>query len=64
MSRSKHQQPCPSCGSVDVAQIVWGLPDEELFASAERGEVALGGCIVTDADPNRECRQCGVRWAT
>ena len=48
---------------MEVVPIVWGMPDEELFESADRGEVALGGCIVTGEDPHYECRRCSSRWA-
>ncbi len=37
--------PCPECGT-PTRRIVYGLPGEELFAAAARGEVALGGCLV------------------
>jgi len=32
---------------VHVVPIMYGLPTEEGFAAARRGEIALGGCIVT-----------------
>ena len=31
---------------VRVVPIMYGLPTEEGFAAAERGEIALGGCLV------------------
>jgi hypothetical protein len=49
------------CGGEEM-EIVYGLPGQELAEAAERGEVALGGCIIEDENPNRECRQCGRRW--
>lgn len=42
--------------------IEYGLPDEELRAQAERGEVAIGGCIVRDGAPDRYCTGCGHEW--
>lgn len=51
---------CPVCGAASVP-IVYGLPDVELFDAADRGEVALGGCIVGDDDPTHEC-QAGHTW--
>ena len=58
-------RPCPRCESTDATRIVYGLPDQELFAASERGEVALGGCIVGDESPDYECRGCGsaLPWA-
>jgi hypothetical protein len=49
------------CGGEEM-EIVYGLPDQELAEAAERGEVALGGCVLEDENPNRQCRQCGYRW--
>jgi hypothetical protein len=51
--------PCRRCGSTDVVEIVYGLPDVELRVAAERGEVVLGGCIVGDELPDYDCRGCG-----
>ena len=52
---------CPTCGSAaDVVPIVYGLPGEELMAAAKRGEVALGGCLVSPDDPRWRCKKCGV----
>jgi len=55
---------CPECESADVVPIVYGLPAPELFASADRGEVVLGGCVVGFAgdDPTHACKACGARF--
>ncbi len=53
---------CPECGSADVIPIVYGKPGRELMAQAERGEVALGGCILTGNDPAWHCTACQHRW--
>ena len=42
--------PCPNCSSPSIP-IVFGLPAFELFEAAERGEVALGGCVVGEVEP-------------
>jgi len=49
---------CPQCGSTDTAPIVYGEPDSETTKAWERGEVELGGCLVTGNDPTHECRAC------
>jgi hypothetical protein len=49
---------CPVCGGEEV-RIVYGLPGPEVAEAAERGEVALGGCVIGDDDPNLQCRACG-----
>ena len=54
---------CPRCGAASVP-IVYGLPSYELFDAADRGEVALGGCMVLDEQPTRACRgvDCGLEF--
>ena len=57
--------PCPQCKSKSVAQIFWGYPanfDEKMEKQIERKEIVMGGCIVTDHDPNWECNECYNRW--
>lgn len=51
---------CPACGSREVVEIIYGLPDIDLWEAQVRGEVALGGCIVGPESPDYECRGCGV----
>ncbi len=51
---------CPRCGSAAVP-IAYGLPAPSMFEAASAGEIQLGGCTVTDDDPdlactNQECR--------
>lgn len=52
---------CRACGSTEVVRIVHGEPTEEAEAAATRGEVALGGCLVWEGQPNWVCRRCGVQ---
>jgi hypothetical protein len=49
----------PSCGSEDTVPIVYGLPTRELEEAAGRGELVLGGCLVSFDAPNRACQNCG-----
>ncbi len=53
---------CPVCGSDQVVPIVYGLPSWELGQAAERGEIVLGGCIITDHAPKWHCLDCGHTW--
>jgi hypothetical protein len=39
---------------------VYGYPDGGMMDAAERGEVALGGCMVGIDDPDRACPRCLV----
>lgn len=56
--------PCPACGSTHVAEILYGLPsfDEELVRDIESGAIVLGGCCVTDSDPDWFCTVCGCEF--
>lgn len=53
---------CPSCGSSKVLPIVYGLPSLDLMRDVERGRVALGGCCISDNDPEWRCADCGHEW--
>jgi hypothetical protein len=55
---------CPSCGSANVATLVFGYPSEETVARARRSEVMLGGCRCygDGRDPRWGCFDCGTRW--
>jgi hypothetical protein len=57
------QRACPECGSVENVRIVYGMPGPELFEAEERGEIALGGCVIGSDDPNRRCVACGNEWS-
>lgn len=49
---------CPRCKSKNIIDIVYGYPNRELMAKAERGEVKLGGCEVDENNPTHFCRDC------
>lgn len=53
---------CPTCKEKTGVNIIYGMPSPELFESAERGEVALGGCLISDENPERHCTACGAEW--
>ena len=53
---------CPDCNSREVVRILYGFPSQEASDAAERGEVALGGCVINDDDPEWRCRVCGRRF--
>lgn len=54
---------CPRCGGRAVP-ILRGYPSPDAFDAADRGEVVLGGCIVTDDDPAFACTgfDCGLTF--
>ena len=53
---------CPDCGA-PMVRIVYGYPSPELFGQSARGEVALGGCVISGFgdDPTHRCQQ-GHEW--
>lgn len=55
---------CPLCNSKDVARIFWGYPadSEKFYKNVKEKKIVLGGCIVTDNDPELECNVCNHRW--
>lgn len=48
---------CPKCKSENVLRILYGLPDETTPSN-----VYLGGCCVTDEDPDWHCDSCSWEW--
>ena len=50
-------EPCPLCRT-PMVPIAYGYPTGETFEAAERGEVVLGGCMVWDGRPTRQCPRC------
>ena len=51
---------CPDCGT-RMVRIVYGYPMGDLMERSMRGEVALGGCVVSGFDATHVCDQ-GHRW--
>ena len=54
--------PCEQCGLSSSLPIVYGLPDLEASYRAYKGEIALGGCLISDTNPKRRCRECGYSY--
>jgi hypothetical protein len=66
---ARHHQPvrpakCPRCGSKPVAKIIYGLVmiDAGLEADLKAGKTRLGGCFVSDDNPQWCCAACGHHW--
>jgi len=53
---------CPACKQKTGVDILYGLPTEEAFEMADRGEIVLGGCILPINGPERKCIPCGHEW--
>ena len=47
---------CPGCGaSESVREILYGMPGSDF----EFDKYIVGGCCVTDNDPDIGCKECG-----
>lgn len=56
---------CPKCSSVkDVIPIEYGLPGDEMMEEEKTGKIRLGGCCVTDDNPEWHCKACRYEWQT
>jgi hypothetical protein len=53
---------CPKCGSTKVAAIAYGYPSPEMIEACDRDEIVLGGCCVTEDDPDWHCNDCEHEW--
>lgn len=57
----KALRPCPTCGEVAVAEIIYGMMSYEAYLELGEGAV-LGGCCV---GPERwQCTACDDTWVT
>ena len=53
---------CFTCGSLDVAKIIYGYPTVEAFKEQEEGKIKLGGCLISEDSPQYHCNKCGEKW--
>lgn len=57
---------CPLCGRRTGVPIFRGYPTPDsmdgVLEASRRGELHLGGCLVTGDDPDWHCRSCGHEW--
>ena len=62
---------CPTCKAGKLIPIVYGLPGRELMEQSDRGEIELGGCVVTQIidhngistnDPELHCPTCSSKF--
>ena len=52
---------CPNCGGTRWIPVAYGKPGPEAMGAAERGELALVGCIVEPGQPSEVCARCYAR---
>lgn len=53
---------CFTCGSLDVAKIIYGYPTADAFKEQEEGKIKLGGCVISEDSPQYHCNKCGEKW--
>ena len=59
ISKRPPKTKCPKCGSKkDVIPIVYGYPTAQTMKGAEKGKFKLGGCCISDVDPQWCCKRC------
>ena len=53
---------CSKCGSTHIGKYLYGLilPNEKLDKKINKGEIRLGGCMISEDSPNHHCIKCGV----
>lgn len=57
---------CPKCSSTNTCTIVYGLVgmDDTVEEELHKGMVHLGGCIITENDPDQHCNDCETDFDT
>lgn len=55
---------CPGCEHENSVPLVHGLPGADDFRRAERGLVALGGCLMPGKPAAFACRTCDLQWGS
>jgi hypothetical protein len=53
---------CPACQLKAGVKILFGFPSYKMFERSERGEIALGGCVLSEESPDYRCLSCGHEW--
>jgi hypothetical protein len=55
---NRKDKTCQLCGKGDkVIPVVYGYPSKKGLRLSKRGKIALGGCIVSDCDPQWYCKR-------
>ena len=49
---------CPFCGKRHTIPIQYGMPTHEAFLNEQAGKIKLGGCIISEDNPSRYCKDC------
>ncbi|PIQ95863.1 MAG: hypothetical protein COV67_12545 [Nitrospinae bacterium CG11_big_fil_rev_8_21_14_0_20_56_8] len=54
---------CPRCRSEELIPILYGYPESPALDKALRGEIELGGCLVSEGNPTWKCKACGLPFS-
>lgn len=60
VARETPRAPCAACGHDRWLPVVWGEPSPALVRMSQRGELVLGGRLVSQAERPFACRSCGA----
>lgn len=52
---------CPACSNADVNAIWYGMPTWD-YEQTWPSNAQVGGCLVSDSNPDRACTNCGHTW--
>jgi len=60
---SKKSKICPLCHKNDkVIPIIYGEPTSQIMEKAEKGEVKLGGCVMSKSNAKWYCKRDKVEF--
>ena len=60
-SATREPGECPQCGRPGVP-VLYGMPTPDAVEAADRGEIALGGCVIEDDHATHVCLADDHRW--
>ena len=53
---------CPKCLQTNVVPIKYGYPSEKMQLEYYDGKIKLGGCEMSEDNPNYHCNACNYQW--
>ena len=63
MKKYRDGKKCPEClDEKSIITIEYGFPGEEMREKYERGEIKLGGCVISEDNPEYHCNKCENEW--
>ena len=63
-SKLRDGKQCPECHDKgSIVEIAYGYPGIEMIEKYEKGEIKLGGCLVSEDNPDWHCNKCGHEWS-